>query len=112
MFAVATVILYIIGLKKKMTQDDRLMDMLLNNAAHRTVTYLKEHDTISETEMGYIAQQVKAKEFLSDKVAVVADGKAFKSKLIDFMLRNNYITECGTKRGERLFCLPNKEKRK
>ena len=87
------------------------MDMLLNNAAHRTVSYLKKHGTITESELAYIGQQVKAKEFMSNKVAIVADGPAFKEKLLDYMLRHNYITKCGSTKGERIYCLPDKEKK-
>lgn len=112
LFAVATSILYIIGLKKKQTQDQRLYDMLLNNAAYRTVSYLKKHDTITEDEMGYISKEVKAKEFMSGKTAIIQDGKAFQDKLIDFMLRNDYITEVGKKKGKRVFALPKKEEKK
>ena len=109
MFAVATSILYIIGLRKKATQDDRLYDMLLNNAAYRVVSYLKEHEKISDVEITLISKEVKAKEFLSEKVAVIRDGEAFYDKLVDYMLRNNYVKECGQSEGKTWFCLPDKE---
>ena len=35
LFALATAILYIIGMKKKMNEEKRLFEMLLNNGAYR-----------------------------------------------------------------------------
>lgn len=112
LFALATSILYIIGMKRKMTQDMRLFRMLLNNGARRTLAYLKTHDKVTAKGIGYLAQEVKAKEFMSAKKAIITDGKAFQDQLIDFMLKGNYIEECGMEKGEKLYCLPKKEDRK
>ena len=43
LFAIATAILYVIGMKKKMNEEKKLFEMLLNNGAYRVVKYLKTH---------------------------------------------------------------------
>ncbi|MBR2675154.1 MAG: hypothetical protein IKE52_06885 [Mogibacterium sp.] len=93
LFAVATALLYMIGLKKKMTENERLREMLMNNAALRVVKYLREHQTVTEDGIGHLIKEVKAKEFYSKKTAVIVDGKDFQEELIDYMLRNNHIQE-------------------
>ena len=85
LFALATMLLYGIGLKRKATEDKRLNDMLLNNGARRVLSYLKDHDQVTKNEIGYIIEDVKASEFHSRKTAIITDGKAFQDKLVQFV---------------------------
>lgn len=106
MFAFATVILYSIGLKRKQTREKRLYEALLNNAAYRVRAYLKENGTATSKQIGYISQGAKAKEFMSSQVAVIADGKMFQNRIIDYMLEKGYIEECGKEKGSTLYRIP------
>lgn len=108
MFAFITSALYIIGLRKKMTENERLKDMLLNNAALKVTKYLKDHETVTEDGIGYLIKEVKAREFHSKKTAVIRDGKDFQKELIDYMLRRNYITKSAVK-GKTYYKLSEKE---
>lgn len=109
LFAVVTAILYMIGLRKKVTENERLTGMLLNNGALRVVKYLKEHETITEDGIGHLVKEVKAKEFYSKKTAVITNGAEFQEKLIDYMLRRNHIQKMRVK-GKTVYTLPAKEK--
>ena len=51
LFALATMLLYGIGLKRKATEEKRLNDMLLNNSARRVLKYLKNHDYVTKDDM-------------------------------------------------------------
>lgn len=109
LFAVATAALYVIGLRKKVNEDERLMQMLLNNGAYRVTKYLKSHDYVTADGIGHLVKLVNAKEFYSKKKAVVTDGSQFQNQVIDFMLRRNYITLDTDKNGETIYRLPSKE---
>ena len=109
LFALATMLLYGIGLKRKATEEKRLNDMLLNNSARRVLKYLKNHDYVTKDEIGYIIEDVKAREFHSKKTAVISDGKAFQDELADFMLEKDYICEAKIK-GRRVYVLTEKNK--
>jgi hypothetical protein len=108
LFAVATAVLYVIGLRKKMRENENLINMLLNNGTLRVKKYLKEHDTITADGIGYLIKDVKAKEFYSKKVATIKNGADFQAQLIDYMLRNNYVTEDTDSNGETVYRLPSK----
>ena len=105
LFALATMLLYGIGLKRKATEEKRLNDMLLNNSARRVLKYLKNHDYVTKDEIGYIINDVKASEFHSKKTAVISDGRIFQDELAGFMLEKGYICEAKIK-GRRVYVLP------
>jgi UDP-N-acetyl-D-mannosaminuronic acid transferase (WecB/TagA/CpsF family) len=106
LFAVATAVLYVIGLRKKLRENENLVNMLLNNGTLRVKKYLKDHDTITADGIGYIIKDVKAKEFYSKKVATIRNGADFQAQLIDYMLRNNYVTADTDANGETVYRLP------
>lgn len=109
LFALATIVLYLIGMRKKINQDRNLLDMLLNNGAKRVVKYLKGQESVSAEGVGYIIEDLKAKEFHSKKTAIIKDGRAFQDQLIDFMLDRGYIVVWGKKEGQTWYCLPDKK---
>lgn len=116
LFAVATAILYIIGMKKKMNEDKRLFDMLLNNGAYRVVKYLKTHESITLKGIGYVIKDISAKEFGSSKKAVIKDGRAFQDSLLDYMLKEGYIVGAPgnekKKRSDKVYVLPYEKEEK
>lgn len=116
LFAIATVILYIIGIKKKMNEDKRLFEMLLNNGAYRVVKYLKTHESITLNGIGYVIKDISAKEFGSSKKAVIKDGRAFQDSLLDYMLKEGYIVGApgneNKKRSDKVYVLSEKKEEK
>lgn len=110
LFAVATAILYIIGMKKKMNEDKRLFEMLLNNGTYRVVKYLKTHGSITLKGIGYVIKDISTKEFGSSKKAVIKDGRAFQDSLLDYMLKEGYIVAAPgnekKKRLDKVYVLP------
>lgn len=105
LFALVTAGLYAVGLRKKVTENERMTGMLLNNAALRVVKYLKEHDTVTADGIGFLIKEVKAKEFYSKKTAVIVNGEPFRDKLIDYMLRGKHIVRV-RENGKTLYKLP------
>lgn len=91
LFAVAAAVLYVWGLKKQRTQQEELMNMLLNNASLKVVKYLKENEKITKNEMAKLVAGVKASEFYSKKKAVVVNEREFTSSLVDFMLKKDLV---------------------
>lgn len=116
LFAIATVILYVIGMKKKMNEDKRLFEMLLNNGAYRVVKYLKTHGSITLKGIGYVIKDISAKEFGSSKKAVIKDGRAFQDSLLDYMLKERYIVAAPgnekKKRSDKVYVLPYEKEEK
>lgn len=110
LFAIATAILYVIGMKKKMNEDKRLFEMLLNNGTYRVVKYLKTHGSITLKGIGYVIKDISAKEFGSSKKAVIKDGRAFQDSLLDYMLKEGYIVAAPgnekKKRLDKVYVLP------
>ena len=106
MFAVITAILYLIGLRKKMTENQRLTEMLLNNGALRVRKYLKKYGYIRETEIASVILNVKAHEFGSRKTAMITSGDDFQEQLIEYMLDQHYLLKTRGSDGEALYYLP------
>ena len=87
LFAVITAILYLIGLRKKMTENQRLTEMLLNNGALRVRKYLKKYGYIRETEIASVILNVKAHEFGSRRdCQVKCDGIFFHPRFLALIL--------------------------
>ena len=116
LFAIATAILYIIGMKKKMNEEKRLFEMLLNNGAYRVVKYLKTHESITLKGIGYVIKDISAREFGSAKKAVIKDGRAFQDTLLDYMLKEGYIVSASgnenKKKPDKVYVLPDKKEEK
>lgn len=106
LFAVITAVLYLIGLRKKMTENQRLTEMLLNNGALRVRKYLKKYGYIRETEIGSVIRNVKAHEFGSRKTVMITSGDEFQEQLIEYMLDHHYLLKTRGSDGEILYYLP------
>lgn len=113
LFAIASSTLYLIGMKKRINEDERLRDMLLNNGALRVVKYLKTHESISLKGIGFVIKDISAREFGSSKKAIIKDGRAFQDSLLDYMLERGYIVQSPgnekKKRQDKEYRLPDKK---
>lgn len=108
-FAITTAVLYAIGLKKKMQEDEVLAQKLLHNSSRKVIDYLKTHDQISMKEIEKIIQGVSAKNFYSGKTAIVANSKEFKEQLVDFLIKNDYLVRTSNKKEYKLSSKKNRK---
>lgn len=97
LFAVVTAVLYVWGLRKSMFQGEDLTRILLNRCGNKVVKYLRKHDTITEEQMAQAINGVSAGEFWSRKKMMVQQPEKFVSKVIDFLLDQQYIEAIGKK---------------
>lgn len=110
LFAFVTAILYMIGLKKKMGEDQELAQKLLNNASLKVIDYLKIEGEASMTDIDRIIKGVRAKNFYSQKTAIIIDSKEFKYQLVDFMMKNGFLIQEKDNKGKTVYKLSNREK--
>lgn len=73
LFALATAVLYVWGLRKSMTQEADLERILLNKCAGTVVKYLRKHGSITQKELPALIQGVKAGMFWSKNRIRVQD---------------------------------------
>lgn len=95
LFAIASAILYVWGLRKSMTQAADLEHILLSKSAARVMQYLKHHPTISQKEVARQIQNVKAGLFWSRKQVQVQDSTVFAKKLTRYMLEQQLLEPAG-----------------
>lgn len=70
LFALATAVLYVWGLRKSMTQEADLERILLNKCAGTVVKYLRKHGKITQKEIPPLIQGVRAGMFWSKTASV------------------------------------------
>ena len=87
LFALATAVLYVWGLRKSMTQEADLERILLK--------YLRKHGSITQKELPALIQGVKAGMFWSKNRIRVQDPAAFAPKLIRYMLEQQLLEDAG-----------------
>ena len=97
LFAVATAILYVWGLRKSMLQGEELSRILLNRCGNKVLKYLRKHSTITEKEMAREIKGVTAGEFWSKKKMVVQQPEKFVHEVVSFLLDQQYIEAVGSK---------------
>ena len=95
LFALATAVLYVWGLKKSEGQRDDLSRILLNRCSNKVVKYLKTHKTISKAEVVRQIDGVTASEFWSRKRLSIQEPKKFAQNVIDFLLDQQFIESAG-----------------
>lgn len=95
LFALATAVLYVWGLKKSMTQEADLERILLNKCAGAVVKYLRKHGSIAQKEIPPLIQGVKAGMFWSKSRVRVQDPAAFAPKLVRYMLEQQLLEDTG-----------------
>lgn len=95
LFALATVILYIWGLRKSMSQDADLRRILTGKCANHIVKYLKKYDTITDKEIIQEISGIRAGQFWSKKKVIVQEPKKFAKQLTAFMVSQQLIESAG-----------------
>lgn len=95
LFALVTAILYIWGMKKSLTQESDLEQILLSKCAGNVVKYLHRHDSVSQEEILPLIQGVKAGMFWSKKRINVQNPTIFVPKLIHYMIEQQLLEETG-----------------
>lgn len=95
LFAAATAVLYVWGLKKSMGQQEDLNRNLMSACGSRVVKYLKKHGTITEAEIAALIDGMTAGQFWSRRKIRVQDGKKVSGQVIRFLLDQLYIEPAG-----------------
>ena len=95
LFAVATAVLYVWGLKKSMTQEADLERILLNKCAGTVVKYLRKHGSITQKEMPSLTPWIRDGMFWSKNRIRVQEPAAFVPKLIRYMLEQQLLEDTG-----------------
>ncbi len=91
LFAIATAILMLWGMRRAYFQKERLAGMLFSKASEKVMHYLKSHDTVSEKEIRSLVEGIRAGEFMSRNSAVVTADRAFTEKLVELMTKDGLI---------------------
>ena len=98
LFALATAILYVWGLKKSAGQRADLNRILLNRCGNKVLKYLKKHKEITKAQVAEQINGVTASEFWSKNRLKVQDPKKFAQNVIDFLLDQQFIESAGSNR--------------
>ena len=98
LFAVATAILYVWGLRKSVTQPADLERALLHKCAGRVVKYLKKHASITADEIAKLIGNVTAGQFWSRRRVRVGDAKKFTGEVTRYLLEQQYIVSSGRRK--------------
>ncbi len=91
LFALATAVLYVWGLRKSMSQSADMGRLLLSRCGSRVVKYLKRHDTITKQETAKLIDGVTAGEFWSRKRLTVQEPKKFAGQVLAFLTEQQYL---------------------
>lgn len=102
LFALATAVLYVWGLKKSVTQRADLEHILLSKCAGHIIRYLKKHGTVTAAEICGLISGTKAGQFWSKQRVSVQDPKKFSAQLIAFLQEQQYVEPTGKKNEYRL----------
>ncbi len=101
MFAAATAVLVVWGMRKAYFQKENLSRMLFSKAADKVMHYLKTNDTITENQMRKLVDGISASEAFSRNRAVVQGDKEFVAHLIEVMQQDGMIEPVG--QGRRVY---------
>ena len=97
LFALATAVLYVWGLRKSMDQGADLTRILLSRCGSKVVGHLKKYGTVTEAEIVRLINGVTAGEFWSRKRLTVQEPEKFAGQVIRFLLDQQYIESAGGK---------------
>lgn len=95
LFAAASAVLYVWGLKKSVTQHADLERILLNKCAGRVLRHLKTHEIITDAEIAQRINGIRAGQFWSRRRIHVGDAKKFTGQLTRYLLEQQYIEPTG-----------------
>ncbi|MBQ8647066.1 MAG: hypothetical protein IJ484_02860 [Oscillospiraceae bacterium] len=95
MFAAATAVLYVWGMKKALDQGEDMTRNLLSACGSRVVKHLKKHGRITKAQVAGVITGVRVRQFWSRKSLTVQNGAEFAPQVIDFLLDQQYIQKDG-----------------
>lgn len=95
LFALATAVLYVWGLRKSVGQRTDLNRILLNRCGNKVVKYLRKNGKITQAQIATQIAGVTASEFWSKKRLMVQEPKKFSKEVIVFLLDQQYIEPAG-----------------
>ena len=95
MFALATAVLYVWGLKKSMGQQDDMTRALLHACGSKVLRYLKKHKTVSQGEIAKIIQGTTVHPMWSRHKLTVKNGEEYAPAVIQFLLDQQYMKADG-----------------
>ena len=97
LFALATAVLYVWGLRKSVGQGADLSRILLNRCGNKVLRYLKMHDTVTKAEVAKLINGVTAGEFWSRNRLTVQDPSKFAGEVLAFLVEQQYLEPAGGK---------------
>lgn len=95
LFAVASAILYVWGLKKSVNQQADMTRILLSRCGNRIIKYLKKHESITLSEAARQIDGVTASEFWSRKRLTVMEPEKFAVQVVQFLVEQQYLEPAG-----------------
>lgn len=95
LFALVTAFLYVVGLKKSMTQRQDTERLLLYKCEGKVVRYLKRNGTADKKTISKLVENVQGGLFWSRRKAKVTDPDKFSATLIDYMCSQMIIVPDG-----------------
>ena len=108
MMAIATSIVYIWGLKKSMSEQNDLMEILYTKGKRKVIKFLKKNGQMTMPQVEKEMSKISASLFYTKKKAVVTDPKAFSKTLINDMKEKSIIKE-EMERGKKIYTLQSKK---
>ncbi len=105
LFALATVIVYIWGLKKTVNRDLDLANHLYSKGKNIILRELKHKKGLSKAEIEFLMKGISSRNFMSRNRAIVNNPKVFTNSLLNLLLEEKSIEEV-TEKGKKLYRLP------
>lgn len=93
MFAAATAVLYVWGLKKSFGQQEDMSRALLHACGSKVLRHLKKHGTVSREEVAGLIEGTIVGPMWSRQRMKVQSGKDYAPQVIDFLVDQQYIQE-------------------
>lgn len=93
LFAAATSVLYVWGMKKSFDQRQKLANILYNKCANKVLAAFKKNDSLSSSDIEKIIATVKASEFYSRQKAVIQNPKTYSKMLSEKMYTDKLISK-------------------
>lgn len=91
LFAIATALLVLWGMRKAYYQKEILANRLLSKSSEKVMHYLKHHATVTEEEIRHIIEGTKVSEFYSRNRGIVQNDRTFSRRLVEAMLHDGLI---------------------
>ena len=91
LFALATVIIYIWGLKKSLNKSADLERMLLSVCGSKVVRFIKKHGSATKAQIATIILGTKVGPAWSKNKLTVTDGDAAADAVIEFLISQQFI---------------------